>query len=109
MGYPRLSERKAIRTAEKRAAVKALKEELAAYARARGGRYLLYGSAARGEVRYDSDIDLLVDFPCEFENAAWNFAEQACAERGVDPDLNHAAWCRKKFLDHIALDVEVLG
>ncbi len=49
-------------------------------ARRHGGRYLLYGSLARGEARRDSDVDLLVDFPAEFEAEAWRQAEDACAE-----------------------------
>jgi tRNA nucleotidyltransferase (CCA-adding enzyme) len=50
---------------------------LAAYAASRGGRYLLYGSAARGTMRHDSDVDILADFPPEAIDDAWVFAEEA--------------------------------
>ncbi len=62
-----LAERKAARVAWMRAALDALRASLTGYARANGGRFLIFGSAARGEPRFDSDVDILVDF----ENAAW--------------------------------------
>ncbi len=43
-------------------ALAAVKPALSAYARAHGGYFILYGSAARGEMRFHSDVDLLVDF-----------------------------------------------
>jgi predicted nucleotidyltransferase len=69
------------------------------------GRYLLYGSAARGGMRYHSDVDILLDFPPDQQRAAWNFAEGCCAELGVDPDIMPLAWCRDDFLDHIRPDL----
>ena len=56
-----LSEIKAAEAARRREAVTALKVDLAAYARTHGGRFLLFGSAARGTMRYDSDVDILVE------------------------------------------------
>ncbi|WP_376100065.1 nucleotidyltransferase family protein [Roseomonas sp. CCTCC AB2023176] len=46
-----------------RAAVGELRLLPAAEAPRLGGRYLLFGSAARGEMRHDSDVDILLDFP----------------------------------------------
>jgi hypothetical protein len=60
---------------------------LTEYARAHGGRYRLFGSAARGQISYDSDVDLLLDFPEEAFGEAWNFAETACRDRQSEPDL----------------------
>ncbi len=57
-----LPERKAAEAARRRAAVEAVLPELEAYARAHGGRFLLYGSAARGTMKHNSDVDLLLDF-----------------------------------------------
>ncbi|WP_046868648.1 nucleotidyltransferase domain-containing protein [Microvirga massiliensis] len=48
-------------------AVRAISEHLRQYARSKGGRFLLSGSTARGETRFDSDIDLLLDFPAHIE------------------------------------------
>jgi hypothetical protein len=49
----------------KREALDALRPALAAYARDDGGRFLLFGSAARDARRRDSNIDILTDFPEE--------------------------------------------
>lgn len=103
-----LTERKASETARRRAAVEALLPALAAYAQAHGGRYLLFGSAARGQMRYDSDVDLLLDFPPEALSAAWNYAETVCWDRALDPDLMPLNWCKLAFLDHIAPDLRAV-
>lgn len=58
-----LAERKAAEAERRRLAVAALRPAFAAYARAHGDRFLLFGSAARNEMRYDSDVDILLDFP----------------------------------------------
>jgi predicted nucleotidyltransferase len=58
-----LAEREAAATERKRQAMCGLRPALAAYARSHGGRFLLFGSAARGTLRRDSDVDILTDFP----------------------------------------------
>jgi hypothetical protein len=85
-----LSERKAAEAVRRQHAVAELVPALAAYARARGGRFPLFGSAARRTMRYDSDVDILVDFPEDARGDAWNFAETACWDRGLEPDLYQA-------------------
>lgn len=90
-------------------AVAALRGVLAAYARAHGGRYLLYGSAARGGMRYHSDVDILLDFPPDQQREAWNFAERGCAEWGIEADIMPLAWCQDDFLDHIRPDLVALS
>jgi predicted nucleotidyltransferase len=99
--FPTLAERKAARVALLHEAVAALRDRLREYARSHNGRFLLYGSAARGELRFDSDIDLLIDFPEDRLSAAWRFAEDACRELDVKADLCPYAWCRDEFLAHI--------
>lgn len=47
-----------------------IKAELSNYSRHHGGEYVLFGSVARGEARFDSDVDILVDFPSESEREA---------------------------------------
>ena len=103
-----LNERKAKEAERRRLAVTELREVLAAYAREHGGRYLLFGSAARGEMRYNSDVDILVDFPGRALNEAWNFAERACWDRKLDPDITSFTWCRERFLARITPDLQVL-
>jgi predicted nucleotidyltransferase len=104
-----LAERKAAAAERKRQAVAALRPALTAYAHTHGGRFLLFGSAARGTLGRDSDVDILTDFPDAETAAAWNFAERACWERGLDPDVMPKAWCKSDFLAHIAAEIVVLG
>ena len=104
-----LTERKATEAARRRQAVAVLVPVLAEYARSHGGRFPLYGSAARGEMKYRSDVDLLLDFPEETLGDAWNFAETACWDRGLEPDLMPYGWCKTGFLDHVAPDLQVVA
>jgi predicted nucleotidyltransferase len=104
-----LSERKTAEAARRQQAVAALVPVLAAYARAHGGRFLLFGSAARGEMKFSSDVDLLLDFPSETLSEAWDFAEAACWDRDLEPDLMPYSWCKQAFLDHVAPDLRVVA
>ncbi|HEY8289400.1 MAG TPA: nucleotidyltransferase domain-containing protein [Acetobacteraceae bacterium] len=103
-----LPERKAEEAERRRCAVLTLREALSEYARAHGGRFLLFGSAARDTMRYHSDVDILVDFPAEALDEAWNFAERACWDRELDPDITPFAWCTERFLTRIAPDILVM-
>jgi predicted nucleotidyltransferase len=97
-----LAQRKSTRLAVLRAGLDAFRATLADYGRAHGGTFVLYGSGARGTLRHDSDVDLLVDFPdC---HAAIGFAEEAAERFGLRLDVQPLAWCRPKFLSHIAAD-----
>ncbi len=104
-----LTERKAAETERRRCAVDELRALLTTYARAHGGRFLLYGSAAGGEMRYHSDVDILLDFPPATTSDAWGFAERACWDRNLTPDIIWKNWCKAEFLRHIEPDLEVLG
>jgi predicted nucleotidyltransferase len=104
-----LAERKGSEAARRRAAVDALLPALTDYARTHGGRFLLYGSAARGQMKYHSDVDLLLDFPAEALSEAWSFAERACWDLRLEPDLLPYTGCKPAFLKHISSDVRVLA
>ena len=71
-----LTERKAAEAARRAAAIETLIPILTTYARQLRGRFLLYGSAARGRMKYHSDVDLLLDFP-----------PTCLARRGISPRL----------------------
>ena len=60
-------------------------------------------------MRFHSDVDLLIDFPGEAFSAAWGFAETACWDLGLEPDLLPYGGCKPTFLEHISPDVRVLG
>jgi predicted nucleotidyltransferase len=108
-GIVTVAERKAAEATRRQCAVAELRRALDSYARAHGGRFLLFGSAARGQKRYDSDVDILVEFPPDPQAAAWNFAERACWDRRLDPDVIGLAWCTDEFLASVRPGAEVLG
>lgn len=85
--YATLRERNGTSLARMEAAVAELKPALAAYAREHGGRFILFGSAARREMRPDSDVDIVVDFPAGPHMHAIGFAEEACWRLGLKPDI----------------------
>jgi predicted nucleotidyltransferase len=96
-----LAERKRARTEQIRHGIERLKVELADYAGKNHGRYWLYGSAASGNLRYDSDADILVDFEADALPAAMTFAEDACARLGLKPDIKPKSWYKVEFLRRI--------
>lgn len=104
-----LAERKATEAARRARAVDGMRGALSAYARAHGGWFLLYGSAARGGRRYHSDVDVLLDFPQAKQAAAWRFVEAVCGEQGLEADIMPVSWCHARFMDHIRPDIVVLG
>ena len=76
--YLTLRERHDRKLAAYREAVEAVKPLLAAYACSQGGRFILFGSAARGTPHDESDVDILVDFPGSSSTPACAFAEARC-------------------------------
>jgi predicted nucleotidyltransferase len=104
-----LPERKAAEVDRRRHAVDDLLSALSAYARQHGGRFLLFGSAARGDIRYDSDVDILIDFRPDTLDDAWNFAERACWDRHLEPDITPFSWCKGRFLERVTPDLKVIA
>ena len=58
-----LAEREAVALSERRSAIAEAQKRLAAEAPLHNGRYLVFGSAARGDIHARSDLDLLAEFP----------------------------------------------
>lgn len=87
-----LKERRTAATQGMQEAVAELKPILAAYGREHRGRFILFGSAARREMRPGSDVDLLVDFPTGPHSDAIRFAEDACSRLGLRPDILGFGW-----------------
>ena len=104
-----LAERKAARVTRMRAALDALRGSLAEYARANGGRFLIFGSAARGALRFDSDVDILVDFEASALSRAWSFAESECARLDLAPDVLPLPWMTEAFVERARRGAVVLG
>lgn len=104
-----VQERKAERVRALTAAVAALKADLARHAAETGAVYTLYGSAARGDLRYDSDVDILVDAAPEVRHDAFSRVEESCASLGLRLDIAEAGWFGRRFHDRIAPDALVFA
>lgn len=89
-------------------AVETLAAELAAYAREHGGRFILFGSAARGELRHDSDVDIMVDFPRGLEREAWLFAEERAWALKLKPDMSDKGWSGRRLWERVHREGRVL-
>jgi predicted nucleotidyltransferase len=107
--YLTLRERHDRKLAGYHAAVEALKPALAEYGRAHGGRFILFGSAARGTPHDQSDVDIIVDFPEAGSTSACNFAEERCWASGLMPDVRPIAWTSDKLVARALEEGVVLG
>lgn len=85
-----------------------LRTALSAFARAEGGEFLIFGSAARGDYRFDSDVDILLRFPRTKESLAWAFAESSCRALQLVPDIRPERLCDEAFVKAVAKDAQVL-
>lgn len=103
-----VTERRAEESARVRAAADRLSAELAAYARQHGGRFVLFGSAARDDLKPESDIDIAVDFPEPDEGPASRFAESACAALGLRPDVRPLRFCGPRLRARLEQEGRVL-
>lgn len=83
---PNLEERKALEASRRRAAADSVMDALERYAKAHGGRFHVVGSAVTGQMRYDSDLDVLVEFPPNHEHDAFTFVEDLCIEHRLPLD-----------------------
>ncbi len=104
-----IQERKARATAPRRAAANRIMSDLQIYARQNGGRFIVYGSVARGSMRHDSDVDILVDFPAETTHAALSFAEDLCFAAQLRPDISRLSWHSPAFLSRVMPKALVLS
>ncbi len=108
MTFPTLTEQKRAHVAAMRQGFATLCEALRSYARARGGRFIVFGSAAEDRLRFDSDIDILVDFPETSTSEARRFAEGECRRLGLTPDVRPALYCKPEFVARVLKDGLVL-
>jgi predicted nucleotidyltransferase len=94
-------ERKAREAARRRAAALDIMTEAREFARIRGGRFYVFGSVAAGRIKYDSDFDVVVDFPFGIEAEAADFVEEACQRRHLPSDVHLKSRASRRFLDRI--------
>jgi len=103
-----IEQRKEARVEEIRAGLVRLRDQLADYGRLHRGKFWIYGSAATGRLRFDSDIDILVDFDDARIADALDFAESACGRLRLKPDVQPKTWCSAAFLDRVSATAVVL-
>lgn len=107
--YLTLRERHDRKLASYRDAVEALKLVLSTYAREHGGRFILFGSAARGTPHDQSDVDIIVDFPDRAAVPACSFADERCWALGLTPDVRPVGWTSDKVVARALEEGTVLG
>jgi predicted nucleotidyltransferase len=95
-------QRKARETARRRAAADRAIAELKAFAAGDGGRFMVSGSVAENRMSFDSDFDVVVDFPLERENAAVEFVEDLCRRLNLPADVHLKSLASARFLARIA-------
>lgn len=104
-----IAERNAQALRRRQEAIARAMDDLRAYAMEKGGRFLIFGSAATGNVRRDSDLDIIVDFPPDRETSARERAEEICSVHEVPADIELMSWSSAKFLERIGPHAMVLG
>lgn len=104
-----IAERKARALQRRQDAIAAALDDLRVYAQDTGGRFLIFGSAATGNIRRDSDLDILVDFPPETEGRAKAQVEEICSRHGVPVDIETVSWSSAGFLERVGPHAVVLG
>ncbi len=104
-----VEERKKREAERRRAAVEEIIHALSEFAKEHGGKFLVFGSAARGTIGCDSDLDVVVDFPANIESAACSCVEMLCAKYGIRVDLFSKQTASQKFVNRISAEAMVLG
>ncbi|MCQ0989081.1 nucleotidyltransferase family protein [Jiella marina] len=90
-------------------AARKLIEQLRRYALEHSGRFHVFGSAATGMVRHDSDFDVLVDFPPEAEHDAFTFVEELCGTLRLPLDALSSRTMSERFMRRNRATMTTLG
>lgn len=101
MSATTISARKALEAARRAAAASEVVEQLRTYARSKAGRFVVFGSFVDGRMRFDSDLDVLLDFPETETPAAWGFVEDVCSRARLDPDIHEASTSKAAFVARV--------
>jgi predicted nucleotidyltransferase len=97
-----IPQRRAREAARRRAAADLVIAELKAFALSRGGRFVVFGSVAEDRMSFDSDFDVVVDFPPGRENEAIEFVEDLCRREDLPADVHLRSLASERFLTRIA-------
>ena len=93
-----LKQRQARKLARMTQALVEIDAALLAYARRHGGRFIRYGSTAKGRMRQHSDVDIIADFSDGLGGEAASYAEDVCFERQMVPDVRAVTFASPQLL-----------
>ena len=96
-----IAERKANEAERRARAADAVVADLAAFVREHEGTFTIFGSYVTRTMRFDSDLDILIDFSDERSGEAWRFVEASCALHGVPADIHEAQATTLRFLERV--------
>lgn len=96
-----LTERKASEAARRQRAADAVVDALAAFAKGEHGTFTVFGSYVTKTMRFDSDLDVLIEFPMERTSEAWNFVEEICVLHQIPADIHDARTMTAPFLERV--------
>lgn len=96
-----VAERKDRERARRRAAADVVMSQMKAFGAEHGGRFFVFGSAAEDRMKFDSDLDVVVDFPAEREAEAVDFVEDVCRGQNIPADIHVKSRSSRRFLDRI--------
>ena len=108
-GIVTLKERHRRRMERMAAAIVAIDAALTAYAREHGGRFIRYGSTAKGQMHAQSDVDILADFVPEGAGCATTFAEEICSAHGMPADARSILYASPRLLERALAEGIVLS
>ena len=97
-----IAERKTREATRRRLASIAIMDELRTFAIGQQGRFVVFGSVAENRMSFDSDLDVLIDFPQAGESAAVAFVEEVCRARNLPVDILLGSQASEGFLARIS-------
>ena len=96
-----VSERKALETSRRVHAAEAVVEAMETYARAQGGRFIVFGSFVDRRMKYGSDLDVMIEFDASNRGSAWEFLEALASRFDLPVGLFDRATTKDSFVQRV--------
>lgn len=96
-----VAERKALETSRRVCAAGSIVEAMRTYARAQGGRFIVFGSFVDGRMKHDSDLDIMIDVDASNRRSAWEFLESLASRFDLPVDLFDRSTTRDSFVQRV--------